>query len=393
MSNTEARPAAQVCADGGLPGSQAECAGGAPVELITAREVPLGGPRAMTVHRTLPQRQRSLIGAWCFVDHYGPDDVSATGGMDVAPHPHTGLQTLSWLFEGAIAHIDSGGHAAPVRPGELNLMTAGAGICHSETSTTDTHVLHGVQLWIALPEEVRHLPERRFEHFAPEPVPFAGGSALVFAGSLLGVSSPVQMHSPLVGAEIRLEPGAVLDAPVDPAFEHGLLVDAGEAVTLEGVRVPRRAVGYTGIGAAGLRIANSGGDAARLVLLGGEPFGEEIVMWWNFVGRSTEEIARYRSEWEGGGERFGRVEGYAGHGGPGRNSEGMGRLPAPALPQVTMRPRRNPPPHARAAEAQASAGGAARPRQHGGSAETDRPAPVHDGTAGSPERNRGEDRP
>lgn len=105
------------------------------VEIITFREVPLGGPRSMTVHRTLPQRQRSTIGAWCFVDHYGPDDVSTTGGMDVAPHPHTGLQTVSWLFQGEITHHDSADNHAVVKPGEANFMTAGSGICHSEVST------------------------------------------------------------------------------------------------------------------------------------------------------------------------------------------------------------------------------------------------------------------
>lgn len=108
------------------------------VEILSPRDVPLGGLRAMTVRRTLPQRQRSLIGAWCFVDHYGPDDVSATGGMVVPPHPHTGLSTVSWLFSGEIEHRDSAGHHAMVRPGEMNLMTAGRGITHSEYSTPST---------------------------------------------------------------------------------------------------------------------------------------------------------------------------------------------------------------------------------------------------------------
>jgi redox-sensitive bicupin YhaK (pirin superfamily) len=346
MTNLEPHPDAHVCTNGGLPGPRTECEGGVPVEIITARAVPLGGPRAMNVRRTLPQRQRSLIGAWCFVDHYGPDDVASTGGMDVAPHPHTGLQTVSWLFEGAIAHNDSGGNSADVLPGQMNLMTAGAGICHSETTTADTGRLHGVQLWVALPEEARHSPERGFEHFVPEPVEFAGGSALVFLGALLGSRAPVRTHTPLVGAEIRLDPGGVLDLPVDPGFEHGLLVDTGEALTLEGVRVPKDAVGYTGVGSSTLRIANDGGEPARIVLLGGTPFTEEVIMWWNFLGRSTEEIQRYREEWRDHGERFGRVEGYVGHGGPGRNREGMARIPAPELPQVRMRPRRNPPPHA-----------------------------------------------
>ena len=122
------------------------------MEILTPREVPLGGLRAMTVRRTLPQRERSLIGAWCFVDHYGPNLVDDTGGMSVAPHPHTGLQTVSWLFAGEIEHRDSAGHLAMVRPGEVNLMTAGRGISHSEVSTPDTTSLHGAQLWVALPK-------------------------------------------------------------------------------------------------------------------------------------------------------------------------------------------------------------------------------------------------
>ncbi|MBB6119437.1 pirin family protein [Nocardiopsis algeriensis] len=347
MTNPEANPKTHVCADGGRPGPQAEREDGAPVEIITARAVPLGGPRAMHVRRTLPQRQRSLIGAWCFIDHYGPDRMSANGGMDVAPHPHTGLQTLSWLFEGAIAHLDSGGNGARILPGQMHLMTAGSGICHSETSTPDTDLLHGVQLWIALPEEARHRPERRLESFVPEPVEFDGGSALVFLGSLLGSESPVGTHTPLVGAEIGLGPGRTLDLPVDPGFEHGLLVDTGEAVTLEGVHVPEDTVGYTGVGSRTLRVANGGGGPARLVFLEGAPFTEQVLMWWNFLGRSMEEIQRYQEEWQEHGERFGRVEGYVGHGGPGRNRDGMSRLPAPKLPPVRIRPRENPPPHAR----------------------------------------------
>ena len=118
----------------------------------------------MTVRRTPPHRTRSP-GAWCFVDHYGPDDVADTGGMDVAPHPHTGLQTVSWLFEGEIEHRDSGGVHEMVRPGEVNLMTSGAGIAHSEVSTPQTSTLHGVQLWVVLPEADRDAA-RAFDHYA-----------------------------------------------------------------------------------------------------------------------------------------------------------------------------------------------------------------------------------
>ena len=126
------------------------------VEVLTPREVPLGGLRAMTVRRTLPQRGRTFVGAWCFADHYGPDEVDDSGGMVVPPHPHTGLQTVSWLFAGEIEHRDSAGHQALVRPGELNLMTGGRGVSHSEVSTSGTTTLHGVQLWVALREGAAH---------------------------------------------------------------------------------------------------------------------------------------------------------------------------------------------------------------------------------------------
>lgn len=350
MSNVEAHPDEIVCRDEPDPVPERDMPYGTSydqtaVEIISAREVPLGGPRAMNVRRTLPQRQRSLIGAWCFMDHYGPDNVAISGGMDVAPHPHTGLQTVSWLFSGAIDHIDSGGNASTVLPGELNLMTGGSGICHSEVSTADTDTLHGVQLWLALPDSVRESLGRKFEHYAPQPVAFDGGSALVFLGSVLGSESPVPVCSPLVGAEIRLEPGAELAFTVDPQFEHGCLVDTGD-VTVEGVNVPVNSVGYTGIGSDTLRLENRSPGSVRVLLIGGVPFGEEILMWWNFVGRDSDEIARFREQWQSGDGRFGHVDGYVGHGGPGRNAEGLSRLPAPALPNVRLRPRRNPLPHA-----------------------------------------------
>jgi redox-sensitive bicupin YhaK (pirin superfamily) len=302
------------------------------VEVVSAREVPLGGPRAMRVRRTLPQRQRSLVGAWCFVDHYGPDDVSVTGGMDVPPHPHTGLQTVSWLFSGEIEHRDSLGIHAMVRPGELNLMSAGRGICHSEVSTPGTTTLHGVQLWLALPDHARNEP-RDFTHFAPEPVRHDHATVRVFLGSLAGTTSPVPTATPLVGAEVLLEPGAEVELEVTAAFEHGVLVDEGP-VSVEGTELKPADLGYVAPGATSLRLANPGWSSARLVLLGGEPFTEPLVMWWNFVGRSHDEIAAFREEWEQGSERFGAVEGYAGE---------VQRLPAPALPNARIRPRMNPP--------------------------------------------------
>ncbi|MFI9365000.1 pirin family protein [Kitasatospora sp. NPDC053057] len=295
------------------------------VEVLSARDVPLGGPRAMTVRRTLPHSSRRLIGAWCFVDHYGPDDVARTGGMDVAPHPHTGLQTVSWLFTGEIEHRDSLGVHAFVRPGELNLMTSGHGICHSEVSTPATTVLHGVQLWVVLPEEHRHTA-RDFHHHVPEPVALDGGEARVFLGTLAGRTSPVPTFTPLLGAELTLRPHAAVTLAVDPAFEHGVLVDRGE-VSLADTALHHGDLGYLAPGPTTLTATNTTDAPARLILLGGTPFEEQIVMWWNFIGRSGDEIAQARNDWEKG-LRFGEVHGYDG-----------ARLPAPELPSIPLKPR------------------------------------------------------
>ncbi len=319
MSNLEPAPVEFDCTAGPSPS----------IEILEPRDVPLGGPRAMRVRRTLPQRRRSLVGAWCFADHYGPEDVRTRPGMDVPPHPHTGLQTVSWLFAGEVEHRDSGGVHAMVRPGELNLMTAGAGICHSEVSTPATTTLHGMQLWVALPESSRHT-ERAFDHYVPQPVTHSGGTLRVFLGTLAGQSSPVYTHTPLLGAQLDLPVGCALDLEIDPTFEHGLIVDSG-TVEISGTRVKADELAYRGTGQAALTVANAGRGPARAVLLGGVPFAEELLMWWNFVGRTHDEIAEYRAQWQTGSARFGRVEGYRG---------GVDRLPAPPLPTTRLTPRR-----------------------------------------------------
>ncbi|SEQ30150.1 pirin family protein [Microlunatus flavus] len=307
------------------------------VQVVTSREVPLGGPRAMIVRRTLPQRERSLVGAWCFVDHYGPEDVATSGGMDVPPHPHTGLQTVSWLFTGEVEHRDSGGVHALVRPGELNLMTAGSGVAHSEVSTPTTTVLHGVQLWVALPDAARHRP-RGFDHHVPAPVAVPGGEVRVLLGSLAGDTSPVTTWTPLLAAEVVLDPAASVTLEVDATFEHGVLVDRGP-VALDATTLAVSELGYAAPGRDRLTLTNPGDRAARVMLLGGTPFTEPVLMWWNLVARTHEEIVALRQDWEDGarqvdGGRYGRVEGYAG---------AVQRLPAPALPGTRLRPRLAPP--------------------------------------------------
>lgn len=327
----------------------------------------------MRVRRTLPQRERSLIGPWCFCDHYGPDDVAVTGGMHVPPHPHTGLQTVTWLFAGRVEHRDSMGSTQIVRPGELSLMTAGHGISHSEQTPTGLRspVLHGVQLWAALPAGRRDGPPA-FEHHSALPFVEAGDWRVqVFLGSVrVGADelrSPATAYTPAVGAQIDLESGAVVVLTVDPEFEHGVLVDEGtvrvsadpmtasrspvrdDAARPQGVQVPTASLAYIPPGSSAVTLTAEGEGPARLVFLGGGPFGEQIVMWWNFVGRSHDEVAAARADWaqevevssgdgpnHGGTHyapgadagRFGTVAGYPG-----------GPLPAPVLPPVRLRPR------------------------------------------------------
>jgi redox-sensitive bicupin YhaK (pirin superfamily) len=329
MSNLDTRPDEMAAEASDRP----ESAPGA-VEVLQPRLVPLGGPRAMTVRRTLPQRQRSLIGGWCFIDHYGPDPVAQTGGMSVPPHPHTCLQTVSWLFTGEVEHRDSAGNHALVRPGELNLMTAGRGIAHSEVSTPGAGVLHGVQLWVALPAAAR-FTDPGFEHYAPELVRGDGFTARVFLGSLLGRSSPVTSYSPLLGAEISIAAGHLLRIPADPGFEHGVLVDSGR-VTLNGAVVETARLGCVTAGAEVIELAAGEGGDARVLLLGGAPLGEQIVMWWNFIGRSHEEVVAFREDWQR--QRAGRTPGAPGRYGTFPDAWEH-TLPAPELPHVRLRSR------------------------------------------------------
>ena len=331
MSNEEARPDELVC-------TGAEALG---VEIMTPREVPLGGPRAMTVRRTLPQRERSLIGAWCFLDHYGPDPVVESGGMSVAPHPHTGLQTVSWLFEGEIEHRDSAGHHAMVLPGEVNLMTAGRGISHSEVSTEATTSLHGAQLWVALPDASRDT-DPGFEHYAPPELAGDGWRGRVFLGTLLGHTSPVSTYSPLLGAELVLDPGVVVPLEVDPSFEHGVLVDLG-SVIVDGVTAKQADLAYIPPGD-GTIAMTAGDEGARVLVLGGTPFGESIVMWWNFVGRSHDEVVAFRDEWQAQITRDGEVIEDSSDVADGRYGVVAGDhlrpIPAPVLPNARLKERR-----------------------------------------------------
>ena len=294
-------------------------------ELLEGVPVALGGPRGLEVTRTLPNRQRRMVGAWCFLDAYGPHELAGSAGMRVAPHPHTGLQTVSWLIAGEILHRDSLGNRREVGPGRLNLMTAGRGIAHSEeTPAVHGGVLHGVQLWVALPAAHRDVAPA-FDHHADLPViSGAGLTATVLMGELAGAASPARCYTPLVGAEITLAPGTDAGLPLRPDFEYAVLCVDGTA-TVAGTDLKPGPLLYLGEGRSDVRLAADAG--ARLMLIGGEPFDERIVMWWNFVARDHDEIVEARADWAAG-IRFGEVHGYDG-----------APLAAPPMPITRLVPR------------------------------------------------------
>ena len=285
------------------------------VEALPGRATALG---SLAIHRLLPRSRRRLVGPWCFLDAFGPLSFDSGKPMDVAPHPHIGLQTVSWLLEGEVLHNDSLGERGLARPGVLNLMTAGRGIAHSEETPAGSHGrLHGIQLWVALPEAHRETDPSFEQHTSLPLLERGGGRARVFHGELEGQRSPGRAFSAMVGAELTLEPCGRMDLALDPEFEHALVPLRGEA-RLEDHRLDPETLYYLGCRRSEIALT-AGPEPAVLLLIGGVPFGEETLMWWNFVARQPEEIAAAREDWEAG-RRFGEVAAYAGD-----------RLPAPPL--------------------------------------------------------------
>jgi len=315
MSNLDVRPDETLCHPAVVRG---------PVNrLLDAREVPLGGLRAMHVQRTLPTRDLPLVGAWCFLDRFGPVHVD----MRVLPHPHIGLQTVTWPLAGEIRHRDSLGSDVVVRPGQLNLMTAGHGVSHSELSLGTGPLLHGVQLWVALPAGEADRPPSFAQHLDLPVVTGDGLAATVLVGALGGQASPAHVHTPLVGADIVVDAGTTTTLPLDARFEHAVLTLEGTA-TVAGTELAPGPLLYLGAGRSHLAVASATGG--RMLLIGGEPFADDLIMWWNFVGRSHDEIVRARRDWEHDGTaRYGHVAGH-----------GDERIPAPALPNLRLTPRR-----------------------------------------------------
>lgn len=318
------------------PSEPAEKCTGPRVELYDAREVPLGGIRGMSVHRALPQRPLPTVGAWCFLDRFGPQRTM----MRVEPHPHIGLQTVTWPYAGEIRHRDSIGNDVNITRGALNLMTAGVGISHSEYSITDAPIdLDALQFWIALPDS-RRWGDPAFEQIIDLPTAplkahniVTGADTTVAAtvalGELAGVKSPATVYTPLVGAEITIPAGHSVEVPLLADWEHAVLVVEGAATVAANPDTdlaPEQLL-YLGIHRASVVITAE--HDTLVFLIGGEPFEADLVMWWNFVGRSHEEIAQAQEDWAARSARFGHVVGH-----------GDEWIPAPPLPNVRLTPRR-----------------------------------------------------
>jgi redox-sensitive bicupin YhaK (pirin superfamily) len=291
------------------------------VQVSDSREEQLGLVR---VRRALPRQGRRTVGAWCFADHMGPADVTENSGLDVGPHPHIGLQTITWLTEGQVLHRDSLGSEQVIQPGQLNLMTAGHAVSHAEEATGHYRgTLQGIQLWVALPEATRH-GAADFEHHSELPQGDVGGAlATVLVGDFAGLVSPARHDTPLVGVDVVLDRPTTL--PMRGDFEYAVIVLEGAVGIHDKPLTPGR-LGYLGRGRDELRIDVR--EPARMILLGGEPFEDPIVMWWNFVGRSRADIDAAYASWSAQDDRFGTV------------TSTLPRIPAkaPYWQQGTVRP-------------------------------------------------------
>ena len=258
------------------------------------------------VRRAIPSRARSMVGPFIFVDQFGPAQLDLGAGMDVRPHPHIDLATVTWLFEGAIDHRDSLGSCATIRPGQVNLMTAGRGIVHSERSPqAERDVgarLYGMQTWLALPDGREDI-DPAFEAVVDLPVVEDGSAkAIVIMGGLWGARAPTTCHSPTIYAEIVLAPGGAL--PIEPdADERAVMLVGGEA------EIEAQPLGLYELTVLqpGRNMSLSSASGGRVMLLGGEAFATPRHVWWNFVSSSRERINQAKEDWRAG--RFPLVPG------------------------------------------------------------------------------------
>lgn len=252
------------------------------------------------VRRALPDKRRQRIGPFIFFDHMGPASFSPGSGVNVRSHPHIGLATITYLFEGEILHRDNLGFVQPIRPGAVNWMTAGRGIVHSEKVTDDVLAtgqhLHGIQTWVALPVEAEEI-EPRFEHYPADQIPrkaFDGGDLCVIIGSAYGLESPVSTESDTLYVEINLLRGASIELP--RAQELGVYVVEGR-VAVNGDAVESRQLAVLENDAEGTIEASKD---ARIMLCGGDTLAGERIIWWNFVSSSRERLDQARNDWRDG---------------------------------------------------------------------------------------------
>lgn len=280
---------------------------------ISTRNAHIG--KGITIRRALPNSERRMIGAWCFFDHFGPLNLKEDG-LNIGTHPHIGLQTFTWLLAGKILHRDSIGSEQIIQPGEINLMTAGQGIAHSEESLPNG-VLHGVQLWIALPDKVRHCAPEFFHY--PELPTYTKKNIVItlLVGEFLNLRAPTKVYSPMVGLDLNVLQNNTINLPLNPQFEHGILVLNGN-ITLENETIATGTLVYLGCGRETISLQAT--KDTRAFIIGGEPFKEEVLLWWNFVARSRTEMIKATQDWQNH-QRFGDVVGYQGD-----------RLNAPEVP-------------------------------------------------------------
>jgi redox-sensitive bicupin YhaK (pirin superfamily) len=271
---------------------------------VTPREIDLAG---FPVRRSLPTRAAREVGPWVFLDHIGPHTFATGRGVDVIPHPHINLATVTYLFDGEIVHRDSIGTVQAIRPGAINLMVAGRGIAHSERTSSERrgapHGVHGVQLWHALPENHEE-DEPSFHHYSADDLPAievgSGATARVMIGSAFGLSSPVRTYCRTLFAEVTIDGPSTIELPDDHAH-LGVYAVSGRAAIGREV-LPAMHLGVLDHGASALKLSTD--SPARLVLIGGEPLGKRY-MWWNFVSSRIDRIEQAKIDWSE--HRFGDV--------------------------------------------------------------------------------------
>ena len=287
------------------------------IQTFTLRRAEIG--QGTVIKRALPSREKRMIGAWCFLDHAGPVHFPQGEGLDVGPHPHIGLQTFTWMIDGTMLHDDSLGSKQLIRPKQVNLMTAGYGISHTEVAPDHETQMHAAQLWIALPDDKRNIAPR-FDHYPDLPVVLQDDIEFtVLVGDFLKTTSPVKVHSELLAVDLSTQKAANSTLKLNPKFEYGFMVLEGEAsVNGHDLNDDNFLFIEPGLQQIDIQIAAK----SRVLLLGGEPFESPILLWWNFVGRSQEELAEARQQWVEGHSRFGRIPAYEGP-----------RLEAPVLPE------------------------------------------------------------